>query len=381
MKHRWTLAALGIVLVGCGGSSSSPTDAPFAPDVAAKIDKAVNDTMAANNIPGAVVGLWIPGEGTYVAAKGYRDRDTKDPMPLNAHFRIGSETKSFTGTVILQLVDEGQITLDQKVSTILNGVPNGSKISIRNLLDMTSGLPNYSNTDAFNQHLWNSPTTFVPLSQLLDWAYAEDNHFQPGEEWEYSNTNTVLLGRIIKAKTGLTPAEAFKQRLYQPLGLTETSWPESPIMPAPFARGYTDDTADRHQVDATNYSPSWTNAAGQLVSDLKDMRVWAKSLGTGSLISPQMQAERLTWVTAPGAPNYYGLAIGKAGGWLHHQGEMPGYNAFACYLPEKDAVMVVLCNSNIPWDQLGPAARIFKAVSDVVTPQYSPGAPTGDPNP
>ena len=367
------------LLAGCAGNGDDPTpDQPFPAEKLAKLEKAIDDTMKANNIPGAVVGAWFPGEGTYTAAKGYRDRITKEPMPIDAHFRVGSETKSFTGTVILQLVDEGQITLDQKVGTILNGVPNGDKISVRNLLNMTSGLPNYSDTDAFNQHLWNTPTEFVPLNQLLEWGYSKPNRFQPDEEFEYSNTNTVLLGKIIAQKTGMTVAEAFKKRLYEPLGMTQTSWPETRELPEPSVRGYTDDTEDRHEVDATNYNPSWTNAAGQLVSDLQDMRIWAKSCGQGSLISPEMQVERLKWVDLPTAPKFYGLAIGKAGGWLHHQGEMPGFNAIAAYLPEKDAVMVVLCNANIPWDQAGPAARIMKAMSDVLAPEYSPGGPPPD---
>jgi D-alanyl-D-alanine carboxypeptidase len=367
--------ALPLLLAGCGGNDSADHSRSFPPATLAKIETAIDDTMRENNIPGAVIGIYFPGEGTYEVAKGFRNRDTKEPMRLDDHFRVGSNTKAFTGTVILQLVDEGKITLDQKVGTILDGVPNGDKISVRNLLNMTSGIPNYSDTDAFNDWLWNDHQSFLTVQQLLDWGYSSENTFQPGEQYEYSNTNTVLLGKIIAQKTGMSVAEAFQQRLYAPLGMTETSWPKTGVMPEPFARGYTDDTADRHQVDATNFNPSWSNSAGQLVSNLQDMRIWARSLGTGSLISPQMQAERLTWVTAANAPSYYGLAIGKSGGWLHHQGELPGYNTIAAYLPQKDAVIVVLCNANIPWDQAGPAARLTKAISDVLAPEYSPGVP------
>lgn len=364
-----------MALAGCGGNSSSTGDQPFAPDKLAKLEKAINDTMKANDIPGAVVAAYFPGEGTYVAAKGYRNRDTKEAMRLDDHFRIGSNTKAFTGTIILQLIQEGKFTLDTKVHSLLNAVPNGDQISVRNLLNMTSGLWNYSETDAANNYLWDDHQSTLTTATLLGWGYSHENPFQPGAEYEYSNTNTVLLGKIITKETGMSVNDAFKERIYKPLGMTETSYPLGTDLPEPYAHGYTDDTRDRHQVDATHYSPSWTNAAGQLVSNLDDMKLWARALGTGSLLTPQMQAERLTWVTAKNAPHYYGLAIGKAGGWLHHQGTLPGYNTIAAYLPEKDAVMVVLCNCNIPWDETGPAAKIMKAMSDVLAPEYSPGQP------
>jgi D-alanyl-D-alanine carboxypeptidase len=215
--------------------------------------------------------------------------------------------------------------------------------------------------------------------ELLNLSFAHDVKFQPGEKWEYSNTNTVLLGLIIEAKTGgKTVAQNFQERIYDRLGMRQTSWPLGSNFPTPHANGITDDTSDRTVVDATNWNASWADAAGQLVSNLSDMEIWARALGTGSLISPAMQAERLDWVHLPGNDGTYGLAIGKAGGFLHHQGELPGYNTIALYLPPYDGTIVVLANANVPWDEPGPAARIFKAVSDVVSPQYSPGNPQDD---
>ncbi|RYG31747.1 class A beta-lactamase-related serine hydrolase [bacterium] len=380
--RKIALSLLAVSLVGgCGGSSDpSPSDLPFPASTVTKLDKAIQEAMASVDCPGAVVGLWIPGEGSYVVTKGVRDKVTKEPMRLDDHFRIGSNTKAFVGTVILQMVDEGLITLDQKVSTIIENVPNGDKISIRNLLNMTSGLVNYSELKVMENWLWYDHQSMLTTKNLLNFAFESEHpiEFQPGEEYSYSNTNTVLLGEIIRIKTGKSPAQAFQERIFARLGMAQTSWPTTNALPTPHPRGYTDDTPDKSVVDATDYSPSWTDAAGQLVSDLQDMKVWAKSMGTGSLISPKMQTERLKWVTAPGAPQYYGLAIGKSGGWLHHQGELPGFNTIACYLPQKDAVMVVLCTSNVPVGEPGPAARVCKAVSDVVTPQYSPGTTLPD---
>jgi D-alanyl-D-alanine carboxypeptidase len=295
-------------------------------------------------------------------------------MRFDNHFRIGSNTKGFTGTVILKLVDEGKLTLDQKVSTLLDGVPNGENITVRQLLNMTSGLVNYSETDAFNVILRSDTAHRYKRDELLGFAFAKPNEFDPGTKWEYSNTNTVLLGKIIEKLTGRSVAQAFAQYLFRPLGMRNTSWPTSSAMPRPYAHGYTDDTNGRKVVDATNWNPTWADAAGQLVSNVYDMEKWARALGTGSLISPAMQRERLTWVKdIPDARGTYGLAIGRAGNWLHHQGELPGYNTIAAYLPAKDATCVVLVNSNVPFDKPGPASKLMMAISNVVSPEDSPG--------
>ncbi|MEZ0324278.1 MAG: serine hydrolase domain-containing protein, partial [Fimbriimonas sp.] len=345
----------------------------------AQIDRAVDKVMADNNIPGAVIDLNFPGRGTYRAAKGVTDRATGEPMSLDNHFRVGSNTKAFTGTVILQLVDEGLITLDQKVGTILDGVPNGDNISIRHLLTMTSGLPNYSDIKEFNDRLWSDPYYQYTTQELLDIAYSEDNHPGPGTHYEYSNTNTILLGEIIRAKTGLTVAQAFQTRLFDPLGLTQTSWPTTPVMPTPYAHGYTDDNPTRTIMDATNWNPSWAGAAGQLVSTVDDMATWARSAGTGSLISAEMQRQRLDWIVAEGIPpGRYGLHIGQSGKWIHHQGELPGYNTIAAYLPPYDGTLVVLTSSNVPYDAMGPAAKIMVAIGEIVAPEYTPTPPPSE---
>jgi D-alanyl-D-alanine carboxypeptidase len=145
-------------------------------------------------------------------------------------------------------------------------------------------------------------------------------------------------------------------------------------MPALYAHGITEQTLDGKQADATHRNPSWAFTAGQLISTVDDLKVWAKSYTTGSLLSPEMQKQRLTYVTF--SPNTdrkkYGLGIGNDHGWLGHSGELPGYNTGAYYLPEKDATFVIMVNSDIATDGVNPVPAFVKALAQVVTPENVP---------
>jgi D-alanyl-D-alanine carboxypeptidase len=147
-------------------------------------------------------------------------------------------------------------------------------------------------------------------------------------------------------------------------------WVSSAALPKPYAHGTTLQTLDEKLDDATNRNPSWAFTAGELVSTMADLRAWVVSYATGSLVSPEMQKLRLTWMTMP--PNTperaYGIGIGIDHGWLGHTGELPGYNCSAFYLPDKKAVIVVMVNSDIPVGKNNPAPTIMKALTQVVTP-------------
>jgi D-alanyl-D-alanine carboxypeptidase len=365
-----TIAAIA----GCGGVTTSVLEPSFPAATRAALDDALTTTMANRKVPGVVVGLWIPGEGTYVVTRGVSDPATGKPMQRNDHFRIGSVTKTFTVTVLLQLADEKKLGLDDPVSKYLSFVPNGQNISLRMLANMTSGLFSYTEdyawvTTAFSdfQQIWTP-------RQLVDVGIGHPPNFAPGTGWHYSNTNTVLLGMIIEQVSGKAIQEVYAERLFKPLGLQNTSWPTTSAMPAPYAHGITEQTLDGKQADATHRNPSWAFTAGQLISTVDDLKVWAKSYTTGTLLSPEMQKQRLTYVTFP--PNTdqkkYGLGIGSDRGWLGHTGELPGYNTGAYYLPEKDATFVIMVNSDIATDGVNPVPAFFTALAKVVTPDNVP---------
>ena len=276
-------------------------------------------------------------------------------------------------------MDKGDISLDDKISKYIDNVPNGDKITIRQLANMTSGLANYSEDEEWvKSTIYTKNDRNVPTSELLDVAFKLPPTFAPGKGWHYSNTNTVLLGQVIEKVSGLGLDKYLQENIFTPLALENTSFPLDEKMPSPYAHGYTKQTLDEKEADATFNNPSWTNAAGQMVSTFADLKIWAKALGTGALLSEDAFKERLTWVTLPPntAKRKYGLGVGSNSGWINHTGSLLGYNCVVAYLPEKQAVFVVMINSdmdlvikekNVPLTEM-----VFEAVTKIVTPDNVP---------
>jgi D-alanyl-D-alanine carboxypeptidase len=379
LVRRLPLAiAAAVVLAACSGTVSAPPtpvpSATFPPATVEAINTAIAKWFAEYKAPGVVVGIWIPGRGTYVAARGKADVKTGEPMRIDDHFRIGSITKTFTVTVLLQLVQQKRLSLDDPVSKYVSYIPNGRNITLRMLANMTAGLHSYTQTDEFVRELHADPYSTWTPRELLDIAIKHPPDFAPGTGWHYSNTNTVLLGVIIEKVTGEQIADVFKTYSFQPLDLTNTSWPASSALPAPYAHGITDQTANGKIVDATRWNPSWAFTAGQLISTLADLEVWVQAYTTGQQISPALQKQRLTWVTLP--PNMpklkYGLGIGYNHGWLGHEGSIPGYNTTAQYLPSLKATIVLEINSDIARDGVSPAAALMRTLAEILTPGNVP---------
>ncbi|WP_241776550.1 serine hydrolase domain-containing protein [Mycolicibacterium phlei] len=258
-------------------------------DLAARLDRVVEERLAQMGVPGAIVSLSIPGEIEYVKAFGVSDTVTGAPMRVDSHHRIGSVTKTFTGTAILQLVDQGRIRLSDPISQYVEGVPSGDEITLDLLGRMRSGLPNYTESEEFIARLYReSPlgpdALRITPRELLDIAFAMPLNFPPGTQYEYSNTNTVLLGMVVEKVTGVPLGKYFQDNIFGPLGLTQTSYPANGWLPEPFDHGYTE-APDGAIVDATLWNPAWADAAGKIVSNIYDLRTWARALGSGALLS------------------------------------------------------------------------------------------------
>ena len=359
---------------GAARGAEVASDPPFPEVRRAAIEAALDRSFSATKAPGVIVGIWIPGEGSYVAAKGLADLKTRQSMRADDHFRIGSLTKTFTATALLILAGQKKLSLDDPVSKYAPWVPNGDHITLRMVANMTSGLHNYTEVDSWVRTAFSDLQRVWTPRELVDVGIGHPPDFPPGKGWHYSNTNYVLLGMILEQVSGKKIPQLFADEMFRPLHLTQTIWPTSSAMPDPYAHGITMQTLDHEQADATNRNPSGAFTAGELISTLSDLRTWIVSAATGSLISRAMQKERLTWVTLPPmTPEHaYGIGIAINHGWLGHTGELPGYNCGAHYLPEKKAVIVVMVNSDIPVGSANPAPAIFTALAKVVTPDKVP---------
>lgn len=362
------------MVLACGPAASAEPDA----SLDGRLDDAIVAKIAELGVPGAIVGVSVPGVIDYVKAFGTADPGGGVPMTVADHTRIGSVTKTFTGTAVLQLVDQGRVSLQDTISQYVDGVPNGNVITLDLLGRMRSGLPSYTDDDVFMKRLFaespKGPDAFPFTSaQLLDVAFQHPVNFAPGAQYEYSNTNTVLLGLVVESVSGQSLADYLEQHVFDRLGLAETSYPPNGLMPEPFAHGFTPSPAGR-TVDATFWNPSWANAAGEIVSTFDDLKTWAAALGRGTLLSPQTQAQRVQVESAiPGVG--YGFTIFDVHGWIGHNGDIPGYATVLVYLPERDATLVVLVNSDVP--EKHSAGELATAVTELVTPDnvYLLGAP------
>jgi D-alanyl-D-alanine carboxypeptidase len=372
--------------------TTAPTSSPEEEQMTVRVDEAelaeTMDRLAEEmHIPGAVMLLRTP-DGEITHTYGVRELGGDVPVTVDDHIRVGSNTKTMTGTVILQLVQEGAIALEDPVSDYRPDVPGGEDISIADLLNMRSGLYNYSETYELNAALDETPDRQWTAEELVAIGLSLPPYFEPDTGWHYSNTNTVLLGLIAEAIDGKPINEIFQDRLFTPFGLDETSMPASGSdMPEPYSRGYmyTDNvftiastklpadlqaaaaTGELLPNDQTFANPSWTNAAGEVISTAGDLADWAEILVKGEALDADVQKLRLDSLQGtgdqPDSPRY-GYALAEMGPlkFLGHTGELPGYNSFMGHHPDTGVTLIVWSNLAPSAAGTDPAVEIAKAL-------------------
>ena len=354
-----------------------------------RLDAAARASFRQAATPGAIVGVRTP-RGTWTKAYGVADPATGRPMAVGMHTRIGSVTKTFTGTVLLQLAQQGRLSLDDPVAKYVAGVPNGRIVTLRQLADMTSGIASYTMDSAFTDLYFAHPRRTFYADHLIDIGLAHSPIFAPGERFDYSNTNFLLLGKVIEKVTGQRLGAVFARMVFRPLALHHTSWPgPSTAMPRPYAQGFTlqgDAATPQSPSNATHWNPSWGGAAGEMISNMSDLLTYGRALGTGrGLLRPVTQAERLR--SFPGSAGY-GIAMGCSEAWVGHTGELPGYNTSVFYDTTTDTTVIVQANSDIASgdcpesptlsDDPGtlvcsaPATRMFVALSTALGHTFVP---------
>jgi D-alanyl-D-alanine carboxypeptidase len=353
-----------------------------------ELDAAAKAGLAETSSPGTIVAVQTP-QGRWIKALGVADSQTGTPMSVDDVQRIGSVTKTFTGTLILQLAEHGDLSLDDTIDRYVDGVPNGSTITLRMLLDMTSGLASYTrNAELVNAWFANPTAPWTP-AQLLTASFALPPEFTPGAKFDYSNTNFILLGEVVEKVTGMTFADALDENVLAPLGLHHTAMSTGTALADPHAQGYTlqgtSDT-DFTPVDATGWDPSFASTAGEMTSTVGDMLVWARALTTGhDILDADAQTARLASV--PGKAGY-GLAVGCIDGWFGHTGEIPGFNTSLFTDTRSGTSVVVFTNSDIPSGTcsasktepanpstaacMNPATRIFVELSKALDRPFTP---------
>jgi D-alanyl-D-alanine carboxypeptidase len=338
-------------------AAAAPSDADAASGalpapVDAKLRQIVRQFKTTTRTPGVLVGVWTPN-GQFLSVNGVADLATGERLKEPMQFKIASITKSFVATLILQLVGEGEVSLGDRISDWVAGVPNGNQITIRQLLNHTSGLATGILAQPAHQE---KVTTGCTVRQLLRIEAKAPPVAAPGTTWSYSNYGYHLLGRVVELATGQQVSSALRQRITEPLGLRRTLLPTTIAgagLSPPFTHGYGGvgpTQAATAADDATALPVSCNWAAGGMVSTLSDLRIWSQALATGELLKPAVwrQAKRGT-ISFKFPDDYeglgrwkYGLGFYESGGFIGGQGSYLGFESTHMYSPARRTTIVVV---------------------------------------
>jgi D-alanyl-D-alanine carboxypeptidase len=377
VKRPTTLLVLSLVITAlalssCGKSDSGTSSDALPRETQRRLDEIVDDAMARDGIPGAIVGVWAPGRGTWVAVKGQADISPERAMQAGDRYRIGDVTATFTSTVVLQLVDEGRVKLDDSLQVYFPGAPQVAGITVRQLLNHTSGLFDYRDDEAFQGVMKQQPGRRWSPEELVGIAFTHPAEFPPGQEFHYSDTDYIILGLLVEATTASDLEEEVNRRVIDRLGLINTYFIHNPAMAGQYSHGYLQTGGGTLQDVSNTYDPSWVWAAGAMTSNQDDLAAYARSLANGDLISRAAQRERLQTVPADlnGSRIYYGLGIVSWQGFLGHTGYYPGYDCAVFYHPVHEATIVVFFNRTTPGTD-SAAQRVFQEIAETLYPTSS----------
>ncbi|WP_205835256.1 serine hydrolase [Microbacterium salsuginis] len=370
------LAAV-LAVTGCSGPAPAATSTPaatdeapdFPADTATALQTALDSTRG-DEFAGVIARVITP-DGTWTGTSGAAAPDGDTPPAPDDRTRIGSLTKTMTATILLQLVEEGLVSLDDPISQYVPDSPNGAA-TLRQLADMTSGIPSYSLDPDWEAMYFGDPFRVFTTQELVDAARTLPVVGAPGEVWQYSNTNYVLLGMVIEQVLEQPIADVFAERLFEPLNMADTVYPGgSASIDEPHLVGLTNQRNPAGAPeDATEWSPSFGSTAGEVVSTLDDLTVWAHALftGEGVLDEETQQLRRDSILSSPppnDAESGYGLGWGeRADGWWGHSGTIPGFTTSVFHSYDQDATIVVVANTDVPLASGDiPAPAVFEALA------------------
>jgi D-alanyl-D-alanine carboxypeptidase len=337
MPRRPAIALAMAVLaawLSIGGAAASAAPTPAA--VQRGLERLVE---APGGPPGAIATLYRNGHLT-VLREGRANVKRKGAPRVTDHMRIASVAKAFSGAVALHLVGAREFSLDDTIAHRLPGMPTAwGAVTVRQMLNHTSGLPDYTKSEGFAEQAKNDPHGFVSPLQIVDWVRADPLEFAPGSHYAYSNTDNIVIGLIVEAVTGKTYGQELKRVVFGPAKLRQTSFPTKVALPNPFIHGYLVTPGEKRKDVSTFLSPSGAWASGAIVSTPRDLNTFIRSYLGPRFFSRAQQRQQMRFVlggqSSPPGPgrNSAGLALfryqTRCGTVYGHTGNFPGYVQWA----------------------------------------------------
>jgi D-alanyl-D-alanine carboxypeptidase len=331
-------ALVAIVLSAAG----VPSGFASTPPVAAEVEALVTDFMTANHIPGLSIG--VVQEGKVALARGFGSANLEAGVAASEStvYPLASLTKQFTATGIVLLTQQGKLSLDDTVASRIDGIPESWRIvTIRQLLNHTSGIPDFVATTDFER----LSTRHQTPRAILGWVASQPLDFSPGEDWKYSNTNYFLLGLIIERTSGRDYGAFVAEQIFRPLGMNSTRLDTRGRRIRNRAQGYVWKDGKLHLADRP--SPSVTYSAGGLVGTVVDFLKWQQALQESRLLSPASLGQMWAPTRSTHGETYpygFGWRIHGKQNCISHSGHVQGAAAFMANCPARKFALVLLAN-------------------------------------
>jgi CubicO group peptidase (beta-lactamase class C family) len=309
-------------------------------DNRAKFDSLINGYANSGKFNGEVL-VAQKGLIMYIRSAGYRDAEKKIMHKPDDIYQIGSITKQFTAAVIMQLQNEGRLSVNDKLSKYFSGLPDGDKITIEHLLTHTSGLYNYTD-DTFLMK--SDVTKHYSRDAMLAIFRGFKPDFEPGTKWNYSNTGYSMLGYIIEKVTGKPYERVMRERILQPLGMDQSGFDFTNLKAEAKSKGYYS-LSEGTAVPAPTVDSTIAYAAGALYTTTRDLLKWERAIYSNKILPAASWQKIFT----PYKNNYgYGWSVGKVFGkdFMAHGGGIHGFSSFIMRVPEDELVVIVLDNSS-----------------------------------
>ena len=319
------------------------------PDFQAKADAYLQSWYPASG-PGAAVIVTEGGKTVYARGQGLADLDAKRPITPDTVFRLGSITKQFAAATVLQLAQEGKLSLDDPLSKFFPDYPQpGASATVRQLLNHTSGIQSYTGIPGWMVEA--NTNRRYSTAELIDVFKKLPSPSKPGEKWNYNNSGYVMVGAVIEAVTGRPWHQEVAERFAKPLKLSSLHYGVGEEKVAGMAKGYTE--KEDGQAPALRIDMSVPHAAGALVGSVKDLAAWANALHHGRVLPQSAYQQMITPTALPGGktePYGFGMGLGDVRGrkQIGHGGGIFGFSTNSLYIPEKDLFVAVFSNSDDP---------------------------------
>jgi D-alanyl-D-alanine carboxypeptidase len=324
-------------------------------------------------IAGVVYGVWIDGKPLATGALGSTVQGV--PTTRKDHFRVGNAAESLLTTVFLRLVDEGVVSLNDRLAKWFPQYPSADKVTLRMLASSTSGYADFVTTEEFNQRFEADPFQHWTPEEVIDIAMRQPMLFEPGTSWAFSDTNFVLLGQVLERATRRPYEQLLKKYVLEPLKMRNTTYSTTAAIPEPTLHAFSNERGVYEE--STYWSPSWVTYGASATSTLEDMARFSEAWGKGTLLSKRshrLQVGPGNVGLGPLTPErYYGMGAAHTNGWTMTNPQVDGYTGVISYYPPKKAVIVVFATFRQGGDIANHyAGMVFNRLGEIVAPKQPP---------